>query len=380
MGKFITRCLSVILSVLLASCSVLASPANNEGVRWRLAYYEGGSWVDYQGEFVALVDSLVSLGWIEPFEWPATGSQDDMLLLWDWLAGHAKSTYIEFVKDAFWSSDWQSELRLRNRADVIARLSSVGDIDLILAMGTWAGLDLANDQHSTPTLVMSTNNPVQAGIIKSVHDSGFDHVHARADPDRFIRQITAFHNLVGFERLGIIYDDTAEGRVFAVLDDALTVANRLGFELVTCMAPDSDVSEDQAVELAFACLEELAPQIDGFLITSHIALTAEHLPGVLAPLFQYNVPTWALEGPDLVKRGALMSIQRESYQAIGQFQARNVDQILNGVLPRQLNQILEEPKALAVNLEVARQIGFDLPPGLITVADVVFETIEGESL
>ncbi len=378
MVTYIQRWLMLLLVSSAVVMPVFAAPVLHNGEPWRLAYYEGGPWIDYQGELVALVDTLVELGWIEPFQWPATGSSDDVFQLWNWLADYAKSEFIEFVKDAFWSADWQSDQRQQNREDAILRLSNTGDIDLILAMGTWAGVDLANERHNTPTLVMSTNNPVQAGIVVSAHDSGLDHVHARTDPERFIRQITAFHNIVRFSRLGILYDDTPEGRVFAVLDDAQTVADRLGFELVTCVAPDADVSEERAVAAAALCLAQLAPRVDAFLITSHIALTAEHLPDVLAALFEYNIPSWALEGPDLVKRGALMSIQREGYEAIGRFQAGNVDRILNGVRPRDLNQILEEPKALAINLEVARRIGFDLPPGLIVAADALFETIEGD--
>ena len=369
----------VLFCIITLSCAAGAVPTQNEGVPWRLACYEGGPWVDYQGELVALVNGLVHLGWIESFDWPALESPDDTAWLWQWLAENASGQYIEFVHDAYWSAEWQTVLRDQNRAEATHRLAEIGDIDLILALGTWAGLDLATDRHTIPTLVMSTNNPVQAGIIESAEDSGFDHVHARTDPERFIRQITAFHNLVGFTRLGILFDDTPEGRTFAVLDDAAIVANRLGFELVTCVAADTDVSEVQAVVNAMNCLAFLAPEIDAFLITSHIALTAEHLPGVLASLFVHKIPTWALEGPDLVKCGALMSIQREDYEAIGEFQARNVDRILNGTMPRALSQILEEPKALAINLEVARRIEFEIPPGLIVAADAVFETIEGET-
>jgi len=91
------------------------------------------------------------------------------------------------------------------------------------------------------------------------------------------------------------------------------------------------------------------------------------------------VPTWALEGPDLVKRGALMAIQRASYEAIGRWQAENVDRILHGTLPRDLDQVFEEPKSIALNLEVARLIGFAIPPGLLAVADVVYEEIEGQN-
>ena len=356
-----------------------ATPGLNDGMRWRVAYYEGGPWVDYQGELLALVDGLAELGWVDPVKWPEMNSPDDAAFLWDWISENVDSDYIEFVRDAFWSAGWDSEFRVRNQAEASHRLSTVGDIDLMLALGTWAGLDLANDQHSVPTLVMSTNNPIQAGIIESAEDSGFDHVHARTDPERFVRQITVFHNMLGFEKLGIIYDDTPEGRTYAVLDDAELVAAQMGFELVTCVAPDTDVSLEEAINGAMACLERIAPEIDAFLVTSHLALTAEHLPGVLYSLFEHNVPTWALEGPDLVKRGALMAIQRASYEAIGKWQAENVDRILNGTLPRDLNQVFEEPKSIALNREVARLIGFEIPPGLLAVADVVYEEIEGRT-
>ena len=356
-----------------------ATPRLNDGLRWRVAYYEGGPWVDYQGELVALVDGLTELGWINPVAWPELQRPDDATFLWDWISENVESNYIEFVQDAFWSAGWDSEMRERNQAEALHRLATVGDIDLMLALGTWAGLDLANSEHAVPTLVMSTNNPIQAGIIESAEDSGFDHLHARTDPERFIRQITVFHNMLGFEKLGIIYDDTPEGRTYAVLDDAELVAEQMGFELVTCVAPDSDINLEDAIDGAMACLARIAPEIDAFLITSHLALTAEYLPGVLSSLFEHNVPTWALEGPDLVKRGALMAIQRASYEAIGRWQAENVDRILHGTLPRDLDQVFEEPKSIALNLEVARLIGFAIPPGLLAVADVVYEEIEGQN-
>jgi len=355
-----------------------AAPRTNAEVRWRIAYYEGGPWVDYQGELIALVDGLAELGWLEPVAWPSFPAADDVVYLWAWMAENIQSDYLEFVEDAFWSSGWNTLMREENRADALRRLSTGADIDLVLALGTWAGLDLANNEHSVPTLVMSTNNPIQAGIIVSASDSGYDHVHARTDPDRFIRQITVFHNLLGFERLGIIFDDTPEGRTYAVLDDAALVADRMGFELVTCVAPDTDVSEEEALNSAMACIAKLAPEVDAFLITSHLALTAEHLPSVLVSLFEHDVPTWALEGPDLVRRGALMSIQRASYESIGKWQAENVNMILNGTRPRDLDQVFEEPKSIVLNLEVARRIGFEIPPGLVVVADVVYDEIEGD--
>ena len=78
--------------------------------------------------------------------------------------------------------------------EIIDRLNRKKDIDLIIAAGTWAGQDLANDRHKTPTIVISTSNPLSSGIIKSLEDSGYDHVHARMNPYRYERQVRIFHD------------------------------------------------------------------------------------------------------------------------------------------------------------------------------------------
>ena len=40
---------------------------------------------------------------------------------------------------------------------------------------------------------------INAEIIRSVEDSGLDHVHARVDPWRYERQVRVFHNIIGFK-------------------------------------------------------------------------------------------------------------------------------------------------------------------------------------
>ena len=63
------------------------------------------------------------------------------------------------------------------------------------------------------------------------------------------------------------------------------------------------------------------------------------------------------------------------YEILGIFYANTVAKIFNGASPRSLNQIFEEPKSLALNLETAEIIGYEPPPGLLTIADKVFEKI-----
>lgn len=178
-------------------------PVNKEGDRWQIGYYEGGPWPDYQDTLLETVRALIDLGWMEKIQLPELQDNADTRSLWRWLCQNVSSNYLDFVEDAYWSANWDDSLREKNKRVCLDRLRG-GTLDLILAAGTWAGQDLANNSHHVPTIVMSTSDPVAAGIIKSVDDSGFDHVVAECDPTRYKRQIQLFHDIVQFNRLGIV--------------------------------------------------------------------------------------------------------------------------------------------------------------------------------
>jgi hypothetical protein len=134
----------------------------------------------------------------KPF--PQTCDEHETQTIWSWLAADVQSDYLEFVADAYWSAEWDEEVRKKNKENLITRLNEKKDIDLMLAFGTWAGQDMANNLHSVPTMVFSSSNPIGSGIVKSVENSGYDHIHARVDPTRFERQLRLFHEVVGFKK------------------------------------------------------------------------------------------------------------------------------------------------------------------------------------
>ncbi len=210
------------------------SPVTNNGKKWRIGYLQGGPYENYSSILTAFANSLADLGWIEKGPLPKGRDDSETRTLWRFLSENARSDYLEFVSDAYWSYDWKNDVREIKREKIIARLNRDKDIDLMLSLGTWAGQDLANDRHKTPTIVMSTSNAVQSGIIKSVDDSGYDHIHARVAPERFGRQIRMFHNCVGFKRLGIAFVNDLDGRSYAAVDDVNKVAGQLGFDVVEC--------------------------------------------------------------------------------------------------------------------------------------------------
>ncbi|WP_028572462.1 ABC transporter substrate-binding protein [Desulfonatronum lacustre] len=351
------------------------APRDNNGQKWRIGYLEGGAFPDYEVIFLRIVAGLMDLGWIKAASLP-TEYDPDHRRTWEWVADNIQSDYLEFVKDAFYTSEFNVDLRQATKAELLGRLERDKDLDLILALGTWAGLDLANDQHTTATVVASTSNPLASGIIQSMDDSGFDHLHAKVEPERYARQLRLFHDIIGFTSMGLVYEDSVEGRTFAALDEAELVAKERGFSLHHCFARNNDVTLEQASAEVRACYEELAPQVEALYITVHRGEGLPNLPSLLPPLLEHNVATFAMAGSEFVRHGALLSIAQAGFAYVGRFHAETVAKIFNGAKPRDLPQRWNAPPKIAINLRTAEKIGFDPPFDILAAADEVYDQIE----
>ncbi len=383
--KVLIKLLAVfVMFIFLANGSALAAdkgtfstaPKMNDGKKWRIGFYEGGPYVDYQKNFLATVNALMELGWIEKTEIPPQKGEQTKEL-WNWLAANAKSKYIEFVKDAHYSANWDKELRKKMADEVISRLSQKKDIDLIFASGTWAGKDLANDKHKTPTIVISTSDPLKAGIIKSVEDSGFDHVHAYADPLRYERQIQIFHDVIGFQKLGIAYENTDTGKIYAATENVESVAKERNFEIISCYTKGDVPDVKDAEESVKKCFRELGEKkVDAIYVTMQNGINKKSIPDLVEITNSKRITTFSQSGSREVKYGFLMSLSKADSKPNGTFHAKTLAKIFNGAKPRQLDQAFAPPPKIAINLKTAEIIGYNPSMDVLGITDEVYEEIE----
>ena len=186
-------------------------PVTNNGAKWRVALYQGGDYEDYSKILMATIKGLMEMGWIETASMPEQKTTPSMEKIWSWLSTEVKGEYIDFVQDGFYDADWEEGLRNNLKKDLFTRIETKQDIDLILALGTWAAQDVSRARIKVPGVGISISDPVAAGIIKSVEDSGNDYFTVRVDPLRDEQQIRIFHDIVGFKRLGVPHEDSVEG-------------------------------------------------------------------------------------------------------------------------------------------------------------------------
>lgn len=367
------------LAALTLACASSATPHSTAPVapetheRWRIGYVESGDYVDYPLTLAETVDGLELLGWLRYAEPRPDGLSGPEL--WKWLARNTDSEWLEFVADAYWRpGNFDTQQRAPMRNAISERLHGQADIDLIIAMGTWAGQDMRELGPPVPTIVGSVSDAIAAGLSDSEADSGRDNLHTRIEPERYQRQLRLFHEIVEFDSLGIVYEDSEAGRSYAALSAAEQVARELNFRLEHCHAPSASIELDQAVENAVSCYADLANRhVDAVYVTIHRGVTADSVKQIADIMLQARIPSFSMAGSREVEQGLLMSIAQADLSHVGLFHAETIARTLNGAQPRELSQLWVAPPKIALNLSTSRRIGFDPPVDILLAADEVYE-------
>jgi len=339
--SFFTAAGGIVLTALMMAF-LLLQPVGAEP--YRAGYMEGGSYWLFSESMEAVKQSLKAKGYGEK---------------------------IVFPEDARFSPGWDREDLLENRA---VALMEREDLDLIVSAGTDATRALlAANNGKAPIIGMAISDPVDAGFVDSLEDSGVDNFTVRLDPDRYRRMIEMFHQVVEFERLGLIYPDTASGRQYTNLREAEAVARARGFELLTYDRITTESAED--------CLEGLRHLVeqgmDAFFIPSLLGFDWENSD--VEMLFNYlndkGVPTFARNGSRDVQAGALMGFSTVDFSRRGDFISNSIIHILAGEKPRNLNMVDRGTPKISFNLQAANTIGFNPPFDLLAATDELYQEI-----
>ncbi len=345
-----------------------APPADT--IKWRIGYCESESFITYKDTLVAIVKGLEEIGWItdlEGFEQVAASS--DSRIIWKWLSDKEVSPCIEFVDDAYYNlRDPEFE-----QDAVINRLKNVKDLDLMLIMGAAAGNMLSNADHKTNILVFAASNAVRSGIIDSVEDSGQDNVWAHMDEHRFERQTRAFYDIVKFKKLGIVYEDSDNARIYSAVNELESLAREKGFKIVRYHVTEPRSAEEypryyQEVQTAY---NKLAREVDAMYVTI-ASLESNKLPQLFQPFYDNKIPIFSQLGNIEVENGAMMAVSVMDEENIGRFGADTISNCLQGAKPRDLQQSFQSAPRITLNAEVVKKLDFKLPFELLIVVDEVY--------
>ncbi len=279
-----------------------------------------------------------------------------------------------YPEDAHVSPGWDTD-GMRRLPEAAARLMARDDIDLVVGMGTAAVRALlAANNGRTPILGMGMSDPIAAGVVRNERDSGTANFTCRIVKDRWTTMYRVFHDIVRFHTLGVMYQDSQDGRVYATLDEARAVSAELGFRLVEY----GKLSSAETVEECLAGLDALKAQgMDAFFIgpLNCFDWQASDVNRLMEKLNAWQVPTFARDGSDYVKGGALLGFSTWNFAPTGEFLARQAHAMLLGAPAETIAMVDRAESSIALNLATAKRIGFAFPLDVLVVADELFESV-----
>lgn len=333
--------------ILIVVCSIfflaVSNPAEADA-KFNIGYLEGGEYWLFAKTFQATKAVLEKKGWKEK---------------------------INFNENYYFSPGWDKKEKAWDKKAQF--LMNSNDLDLIIGMGTDATRALLKaNNNKTAILGMGVSDALKSKFIKDENDSGIDNFTVRIVKGRFYRMFEIFHQVIGFQKLGLIYPDSESGKKYTNLEDAYKVAQKQGFEIIEYKLKKEDSKE---------CLNGLKSLVkkgmEAFFIPSLLCFDWEKsdVEKLFIFLQEKSIPTFARNGSKDVKAGALMGFSTVDFTKRGEFLADKIIKILKGSKPRDLIMKDQAIPKISLNIAVAEKIGFDLPFDILAATDEIYQDI-----
>src|SRR5712691_10525522 len=246
-------------------------------------------------------------------------------------------------------------------ADLVRRRVAV-----IATPGVTTGAQAAKAATTTIPIVFGVGeDPVRLGLVASL-----------ARPGGNATGINFFTREVAAKRLGLFHDLVPKAARIAVL---VNPANRPFVELTLQDIPEAaraiglqiqilEASTSQEIEAAFATL--VRDRADALFVTDDGFFSSRRVQ--FATLAARDRMPTSCANREMAEAGLLMSYganNLDMFRQVGVY----TGQILKGAKPADLPVLQSTKFEFVINLQTARALGIEVPPGVISVADEVIE-------
>jgi len=238
--------------------------------------------------------------------------------------------------------------------------------DVIYALSNPLIFALKSETRTIP-IVAWTSDPVVNGIVSSVARPGgnITGVSIVAGPDFTAKRLQLFVEAVGkLSNARMLGTPAAwEAPAYKAMREAAE-----GMKIPLRLEPLQPPINEAEYRRAFEAMQR--DHVDGVLIDpGSESYTHRHLLGRLAQ--QYHLPATTYY-TDTTEAGALMSYAFD-LKAGSRRLAAQIVEVLNGGNPAEMPYFLETHWDFVINLKAAKELGLEIPAGLVAQADRVIE-------
>jgi ABC-type uncharacterized transport system substrate-binding protein len=236
--------------------------------------------------------------------------------------------------------------------------------DVILAHGVSSVRPLLQATRTVPIVFSIASDPVGAGLVESL-----------ARPGGNVTGFMSFEYTLSGKWLELLKDIAPGVTRVAVLQDPTQGGGSSAFAVIQAAAPSlgvevTPVNLRDAPEIERA-LADFARTSNGGLIVTGSALSNVHHKLIITLAARHKLPAIYLER-SFAAGGGLISYGSD-YLDHYRRAAGYVDRILKGEKPADLPVQAPTKYELVINLKTAKALGLEVPPTLLTRADVVIE-------
>ena len=371
------------LSVLLAlavilTCTLTASadpPKNSSKKILRIGYCEGESYYEFDMALYNLIYGLEEYGIIKNLP-EGMLIESNSRVIWEWICSQNPEDWdVRFIKDAYFSLT-DSEYLQMEESEIIEYMDQKiveNEIDLIITMGTMAGLTTKALPSRTPMMNFAAADPLKSGIVANAQQSDTPNVWAQMDSEGFIRTIKVMNDIFQPKKVGVVYADFDDAYIYSGVDVLDEFAEENNIEVIREFVDDPETSEeyDAYLDNLKTAYEKLAKEVDLFVLTTSL-IGGDDFKDVLRPLYDAKVPVYSINSTEDVKFGALMAAEITDYKNVGRFGADMIRRFLNGEKLEDLPQIYQTAPFLVINYDVARWIGYRPPFNLLLSVNKIY--------
>jgi putative tryptophan/tyrosine transport system substrate-binding protein len=245
-------------------------------------------------------------------------------------------------------------------ADLVGRRVAV-----IAALVNAAALAAKAATTTTPIVFLVTEDPVSLGLVASLARPGGNMTGVNIlFAELLAKRLGLLHDLVPKAvRVAVLVNPANTTNAEATLREIPDAARSLGLQIQVINA-----STSREIDAAFATVvrgraDALFVAPDAFLISRRVQLAT------LAA--RHAIPA-TYPAREIVEVGGLMSYGTDivdMYRQVGVY----TGQIIKGAKPEDLPVLQSTKFEFVINLQTARALGLEVPPGLLTAADEVIE-------
>jgi putative tryptophan/tyrosine transport system substrate-binding protein len=235
-------------------------------------------------------------------------------------------------------------------------------VDIIVTDGTLAAVAAKRATSVTPIVMATVGDPVAEGIVDnlarpSANITGFTLLSTELSAKRLelLKEIVP-----GLRRVGVLWNPLASRPQYAATEEA---ARALGLTLESGEAQSRGTVPEAIGILKQRNVSALVVLPDALFWNDRVAVvihaTAARWPAIFPEREYIDVGGLLAYGPDVA----------ENFRRAAGY----VDRIIKGAKPADLPVQQPAKFELAINLQTAKALGLEIPPGVLAIADEVIE-------